>query len=90
MFVDQSTMGGYFIASTLMIAMGVYAICGTEYMGMAFDYLIMNYALLVDILEIDFNELDELWSNTSTSTLAYRHLFLRNVCRKCIDMRKYI
>lgn len=89
MFVDQSTLLGYFIAGGMMVIMGLYAISGTEYMGLAFVYLILNYSPRVDLLEIDIDELNELWDDTSTSTLAYRHLFLRNICRKYIDMREY-
>lgn len=89
MFVDQSTLLGYFIAGVMMVIMGLYAISGTEYMGLTFVYLILNYSPRVDILKIDIDELNELWDDTSTSTLAYRHLFLRNICRKYIDMREY-
>lgn len=89
MFVDQSTILGYCIASCIMATAGIYAILGTEYLGQVFVFLIINYSPRVDILEVDIDELNELWSDTSTSTLAYRHLFLRNICRKCIDIREY-
>lgn len=87
MFVDQSTTSGYLIASGIMVTTGMYAVFGTLYMGLAFVYLIVSYTPRVDLLDIDFYDLDELWSNTS-STLASRHLFLRNICRKYIDMRR--
>lgn len=89
MFIDQSTLLGYFIAGIMMVVMGLYAVFGTEFMGLTFVYLIANYSPQADILEIDIDELNELWDDTSTSTLAYRHMFLRNICRKCIDMREY-
>ncbi|XP_037040286.1 odorant receptor 67d-like [Bradysia coprophila] len=90
MLVDQSVLWGYIVVSCIMITLGVYAILGTEYMGLAFVFLIINYSPRVDLLEIDIEELNDLWSDTSTSTLAHRHLFLRNICRKCIDIREYI
>lgn len=90
MFLDQSTLSGYLTASIIMVTLGIYCVSGTEYMGLIFDYLVTNYSCLVDILEVDIKELDEMWTETSTSTLAHRHLFLRNMCRKYIDMRKYI
>lgn len=88
MFVDQSAKLGFFIASAVMMTGGLYATFGTEYIVLAFVVVVMNYAVRVDILEENFHELDELWRDTSTSTLTYRHLFLRNICRKYIDMRE--
>ncbi len=90
MFVDQSTLWGYLVANGITMVCGIYAVSGTEYMGLTFVYLIANYSLPVEILEIDINELDELWNDLTTSTLAHRHLFLRNICRKYNDMRQYI
>lgn len=88
MFIDQSTLWGFYAASGIFITLGMYAIFGTEYMALSFVFVIMNYAPRVDILEEDFKELDVLWSNPSKSTLAYRHLFLKNICRKYVDMRE--
>lgn len=88
MFLDQSTKLGFFIASSILTITGMYSIFGTEYILLTFVVVVMNYAPRVDILEENFHELDELWRNTSTSTLAYRHLFLKNICRKYIDMRE--
>lgn len=87
-FLDQSTKFGFHFANFLMVILGCEAIIITEYMGLAFVMLIMNYALRVDVVAIDFNELDELWNNVSTSTLALRRMLLRNICRKFIDMAK--
>lgn len=68
MFVNQSTKSGFFIASSITVTCSLYAVFGTLYMGLVFVYLIMNYTPRVDVLEIDFIELNELWSNKSTST----------------------
>lgn len=89
MFIDQSTMWGYCAVSCAMMTVGVYAIFGTEYMVLAFVMMIINYSLRVEMLLMDIEELNDLWRDTSTSTLAERHLFLRNICRKSIDMREY-
>lgn len=89
MFIDQSTNLGFFLASIIFVTLGVYGICVTAYVGLSFDILIMNYAPQVDMVEIDFNELDEMWSDISTNSLSNRHMFLKNVCRKYIDIRKY-
>lgn len=89
-FLDQTTLPGFLMAGALMIVVGLYCALGTELMGLTFVYLIENYALRVDILEIDFHELDALWEDTkSPATLAHRHMFLRNICRKYIDLRQY-
>lgn len=88
MFIDQSTKLGFFIASGIMTVLGIYAIVGTEYMALSFVFVIMNYGPRVDILEENFNELDKLWRHTSSSTVSYRHVYLRNICRKYVDMRE--
>lgn len=86
--LDHSTLFGFHLANLFMAIMGIYGIVITEYLGLIFVILIKNYALRVDIVEVDFNELDELWRNKSTSTLAFRRIFLRNICHKFVDMKK--
>lgn len=90
MFIDQSTITGYCIASSLMVLLGILAVLSTMYMGLTFVMIVMNYGTRVDLFETDFKELDELWSGGSRSSIEYRHMFLRNVCRKAIDMRQYL
>ncbi|XP_037039731.1 odorant receptor 67d-like [Bradysia coprophila] len=90
MFIDQSTLSGYIIASCIMTTAGIYGTILTTYMGLTFVLIIINYSLRVDLLEIDIEELNDMWSDTSKSTAAYRRLFLRNIIRKCIDMREYV
>lgn len=91
MFIDQSTMSGYVVANSIMVLAGISSVLGTGYMTLNFVALIMNYGIRVDILKANFNELDEMWSENKSmaSSVAYRHLFLRNICRKTIDMRLY-
>lgn len=92
MFIDQSTISGYIVANSIMVLAGISCVLGTGYMVLNFVVLIMNYGLRVDILTDNFSELDEMWSEykSMASTVAYRHLFLRNICRKTIDMRLYV
>lgn len=86
MFTDQSTLSGFLIANVFMIFMGVYyGYLASLYVGLHFIYAILNYSMQVDLIEVDINELDELWRDTSTTTVFERHLFLRNICQKCQD-----
>ncbi len=88
MFIDQSTVAGYLLANGIFFLFGTFGISVVSYVGLSFGIAIMNYAPRVDILEIDFNELDELWSDTSTSTYAYRYMALKNIYVKFIDLKK--
>lgn len=87
MFVDQSTSSGFLITCIIQALLGVYSITQIVYMRYCFIYAIMNYTIRVDIADIDFNELDELWRDTSKSTLSYRNMLLKNICQKYNDMR---
>lgn len=89
MFLDQSNELDFLFANFIQVILCTYGSFGILYVGVGFIVLIKNLAPRVDIVEIDFNELDELWSDTSTSTLAYRHMFLRNICLKYVDIREY-
>ncbi len=86
-FVDQSTVRGFLFANMIFLIFGVVGISAVTYVALSFVIAIMSYAPRVDILEIDFNDLDELWSNTSTSTCAYRHEALNNICQKFLDLK---
>lgn len=88
MFIDQSKPMEFLFANTIMTVMAIYAILGSSYMIFSFIILIMNFALLSDIIEVDFKELDEMWSNKLTTTLMYRRMFLKNICEKYFDMRQ--
>ncbi|XP_037039267.1 uncharacterized protein LOC119076575 [Bradysia coprophila] len=90
MFVDQSTLLGFLVASGIMGTLGVYAIFGTEYMALTFVAIVMNYGPRVDILNENFDELDKMWLTNSSSAAEYKHSFLVNICRKYADMREYI
>lgn len=89
MFVDHTTNVGFLIGTIFQAILGIYAISGDVYMIFAFIYIVMDYSIRVDIIKIDFNELDDLWSDTSTFTSSYRLMYLRNICWKFIDMNRY-
>lgn len=89
MFVDHSSNLGFLIASFIQAILSAYALSGDLCMGYLLVYTVMDYRIRVDVTEIDFKEFDDLWNDRSTSTLLYRHMYLRNICRKYIDMRQY-
>ncbi len=95
MFVDQVTTSGFCIATCIITAAAFVTVFGTLFVGITFAIIILSYATRVDMLETDFNELDNMWgddayiSKTLTSTIVHsRHMFLKNMYRKCIDMRE--
>lgn len=90
MFTDQSTLSGFLVANSFMIVMGAYAIVGTIYMGLHFIAAILNYTVMVDLIEIDIKKLDGFWDGNTTTTTSERHMFLRNICQKCQDKNKYV
>lgn len=88
-FIDQSTTMGFIVANISMAGMASFAITGIAYIALNFFIIIMSFAPLVDVIQIDFDELDELWCKPSTSDCSHRRRFLQNICQKCIDMRGY-
>lgn len=89
MFIDQSTLSGFLIANILMIVMGLYAVDGSLYVALHLSNTILNYAMQVDMIEMDIDELNELWNDRTCSSISKRHKFLRNICMKCQDKHKY-
>lgn len=90
LFIDQSIIPGFLIANIFMIVMGLYAVLVTLYVGFHLLAANLNYAMQVDLIGMDINELDKLWSLKSTTSTTERHMFLRNICQKCQDRDKYI
>lgn len=88
-FTDQSTLSGYLTANACMSVMGVYAVFIALFVVLHFITIILNYSMLVDIIEVDIKQLDELWRDKRKTTVVERHLFLRNICLKCQDKDKY-
>ncbi len=84
-FTDQTQLSGFLLANLIMAAMGVYLISVSLFVSLNFYAIIVNCSIQVDLIEIDIKQLDTFWSNTSTTSLLQRHLFLRNICQKCQD-----
>lgn len=89
MFIDQSTKSGLLLTNFILTIIGAWGICTVAYVALSFDITIMNIAPRVDLVEIDFKDLDDFWSHTATSTVAHRHMVLRNICQKYVDLREY-
>lgn len=89
MFTDQSKLSGFLIANAFMLIMGIYSALASLYIDLHFVAAIFNYSMQVDLIEVDINELDEFWRDTTTTTVLERRMFLRNICRKCQDKDKY-
>lgn len=86
MFVDQSTLTGFLIANGIVSVLGLCANFATVYAILIIVATVLNYSLLVDLFEEDMKSLDAMWNGTSDTSVMYRHLFLRNICRKQQDM----
>lgn len=89
MFTDQSKLSGFLIANVCMVLMGFYAVIASLYIAFHFVATILNYSMQVDLIEVDINELDEFWHDTTTTSITERYMFLRNICQKCQDKDKY-
>ncbi len=87
-FVDQSELSGFLIANLIMSMLGWYLVFVSLFGSLHFYNIISNYAIQVDLIEADVMQLDAFWSDTSTTSLSERHLFLRNICQKCQDKDK--
>lgn len=89
LFCDQSTLSGFLAANSLMGIMGIISGIATIMYGSGFLICICNYVYQVDLIGQDVKDLDEMWDGSSTTSVAYRHAFLCNVCRKLEDMKRY-
>ncbi len=89
MFVDQSTLSGFITANVIMSVLGVFASFATAYTILVIVATVLNYSVFVDIFEEDIKSLDAMWSGTLDTSVVYRHLFIRNICRKQQDMDAY-
>lgn len=88
-FIDQSKAIEFVVANVVMVITAAFAISAIAYIGLNFFVIIMSFAPLVDLVQADFDELDELWCGPSTLNLLYRRRFLNNICRKYIDLLRY-
>ncbi|KAG4074189.1 hypothetical protein HA402_015492 [Bradysia odoriphaga] len=58
--------------------------------GTSFLILLGNYGLMADLVEFDITELNNMWTLSSETSVAYRHEFLNNIARKLQDMQFYM
>lgn len=87
-FVDQSTTSGFVVANIVMSTMGILAYFFSVFYGQAFIFCIFNFSVQVDLIGEDFENLNEMWTDTVGMNIPYKRAFLRNICIKCQDMNK--
>lgn len=88
-FCDQSTLSGFLIANVMQGCYGFWACICTVIYGTCFITVIGSYTMGAELLAEDFRDLDEMWTGKIQVSVAYRHAFLRNICRKRQDMNWY-
>lgn len=87
LFIDQSTLSGYFTANLILSLDGILAASGTIFCATLYILLISNFTVQVELIEDDFKCLDEMWADKKRS-LAYKRAFIQNICMRCQDMNK--
>lgn len=83
-------MSGFLTAMVIQSIFGVYAFLATCMFGSGFLICICNYSFLVDLIQLDLNDLDEMWKGPSTTSVAFRHAYLYNICKKLQDMNRFV
>ncbi|XP_037039729.1 uncharacterized protein LOC119076833 isoform X2 [Bradysia coprophila] len=87
---DGETLKGYLSMLAIQLVFGVYSAVATLTFGTSFLILLGNYGLMADLIELDFTELNNMWTISTEMSLAYRHAFLNNIVRKLQDMQFYM
>lgn len=90
LFCDQSTTYGFFFANSVQATMGLHLYLFTLTYTSLFVTYITNYSVQVNLLAIDFNHLDKMWTGEINQPVAYRHAFLLNICKKRQDSNKFV
>lgn len=90
LFCDPSTTLGFTFKTFVQILMGVHLVLISYASTVPLFTYILTYDVEVNILGENFNELDEMWTNHRNVSLAYRHAFLFNMCKKRQDMNKFV
>lgn len=85
---DQTTVSGMIISLIIQGSLGSYAFLASIMFGSGFCICISSYNVLVDLIGQDFADLDEMWNGSSTTSVYYRHAFLRNICQKLQDLER--
>lgn len=87
-FCDVTKISGFIATSLVQGFMAFYAAVATIMFGATFILCIANYNIQVDLLAEDFKDLDKMWNGTIVVSVAYRHEYLKNICRKRQDMNE--
>lgn len=89
-FCEQSTLSGFLAANAVQAHMGIYYGLATMMYPSVFLVSICYYRFQVELVGEDFKDLDKMWNGTSTTSVGYRHAYLRNICHKLQDMHTYV
>lgn len=84
-FCDHS----YTLTIIVQTFMGGYSVYSTIIYGAVMIFCISNYILQMDLIGEDFQELDRMWKRGNDVSIAYKHAFLKNLCKKRQDINKY-
>lgn len=87
-FCDQSRTFGFIIATIVHLILGTYACVATVIYGAVVLFCICNYTFQVDLIAVDFQDLDRMWDGKNDIPVEYKHAFLKNMCKKNQDMIK--
>lgn len=90
LFCDQSTTFGYVMTTFVQVTMGLHLLLISFATTLPLFTYILTYDVQVYILGENFKELDEMWTGKRNVSLAYRHAFLLNMCKKRQDMNKFV
>lgn len=89
LFCDQSTLVGFLVANVVQAELGLHGTIASISYELIFIIIISNYSIFVNLLAEDFKDLDKMWTDEIKVTVAYRHAFLLNICKKRQDMNRY-
>lgn len=89
-FCDESTVSGFIGATIAQVVMGMLAAFGVMLYGTSFVVVVFNYLFKVDLIREDFKDLDEMWHRTNAVSMEYKRAYLKNICMKRQDMKKFV
>lgn len=90
LFINQNTPTGFAIANVVVSIIAGFGALGTILYGGLIIFGILMYSSQINLIGQDFKELDEMWAEDSSVSLAYKQSFLKNICIKRQDIQKYI
>nr|QGW45397.1 odorant receptor 24 [Bradysia odoriphaga] len=89
-FVDQTDMRGYLIGLVFMSLLGFLGVVGNVAFDVAVLTLLMEFKSLVTILKHDLDVYHEFSKESEAYSRQYRDSFLKNICKKYIDIHRYV